>query len=186
MAGIECMAEGHSFHLCSNEILLSYPWALDKVVQAEDRSHRLNSRKDLNVYRLICDGSIDRKMESQIEEKADAAELVLDGHLLGEMGTELNLAELLDIAAKEFDEATKTIDESVLESEWPALRGRLREAFGLWQEGHHECADVRTAQPAALPLVVPSPIEPPIQSPILLAGIAGWRQRWLRRATAAA
>lgn len=186
LAGIECMAEGHSFHLCNNEILLSYPWALDKVVQAEDRSHRLNSRNDLNVYRLICDGSIDRKMESQIEEKADAAELVLDGHLLGEMGTELNLAELLDIAAKEFDEATKTIDESVLESEWPALRDRLREAFGLWQESQPECANVQTAQPAALPLVVPSPIESPAQSPILLAGITGWRQRWLRRARAAA
>jgi hypothetical protein len=84
------------------------------------------------VFRLIAEGSIDRKMESQIDEKSDAAELVLDGHLLGERSEELNLAELLETAAEEFDETTKTIDEGFLEAEWPGLRDRLREAAKEW------------------------------------------------------
>lgn len=126
LASNECMAEGHSFPNCSRVIQFAYPWALDKVLQSEDRAHRLNSVEDLQVFRLITEGSIDRKMESQIDEKADAAELVLDGHLLGENAQEVNLAELLQTAVKEFDESSRTIDEAVLEAEWPALRERLR------------------------------------------------------------
>src|SRR5262249_48273461 len=125
LASNECMAEGHSFPLCSRVVQYAYPWAVDKVLQSEDRAHRLNSVEDLVVYRLITEGSIDRKMESQIDEKADAAELVLDGHLLGEAAEEVNLAELLEIATTEFKASSNsTLDESVLEAEWPALRDR--------------------------------------------------------------
>jgi len=50
----------------------------------------------------ICDGSIDRKLEAGIHEKKDAAEPVLDSYLLGENLYEVNLAELLRIAQREF------------------------------------------------------------------------------------
>jgi len=63
LAGVECMSEGHSFPLCSNVILLAYSWAFDKFVQAINRIHRLNSVKDVDVYPIICDGSIDRKLD---------------------------------------------------------------------------------------------------------------------------
>ena len=82
LAGVECMSEGHSFHLCSNVILLAYSWAFDKFLQAINRIWRLNSIRDVDVYPIICDGSIDRKLEANIQEKGDAAELVLDGQLL--------------------------------------------------------------------------------------------------------
>jgi len=35
----------------------------------------------VNIWSVICDGSIDRKLEAGIHEKKDAAELVLDGGL---------------------------------------------------------------------------------------------------------
>jgi len=135
LAGVECMAEGHSFPLCNNVILLAYSWAYDKFEQAINRVHRLNSRWPVKVYPIICDRSVDRKLEAMIQEKGDAAELVLDGHLLGEQTEELNLAELLDIARKEFAAGGSviTVDETELEKEWTPLRGELNAAARQWR-----------------------------------------------------
>ncbi len=102
LAGVESMAEGHSYPMCNNVILMCYSWAYDKFEQAINRAHRINSVWNVNVYPIICDRSIDRKLEAMIQEKGDASELVLDGRLIGEQSTEVNLAELLDIARKEF------------------------------------------------------------------------------------
>jgi hypothetical protein len=135
LAGVECMSEGHSFPLCNNVILLCYSWAYDKFEQAINRIHRINSRWDVNVYPIICERSIDRKLEAMIQEKGDAAELVLDGKLLGEQTTEVNLAELLEIARKEFETGGKlvTVDEQELEKEWPPLRSQLAQAAANWR-----------------------------------------------------
>jgi SNF2 family DNA or RNA helicase len=131
LAGVECMAEGHSFNLCNNVILMCYSWAYDKFEQAINRVHRINSRWDMNVYSIICEGSIDRKPEALMQEKGDAAELVLDGHLLGEHSSEANLAELLHTAQREFN-STNAIDERQLDSEWRRLRLQLGRAAQAW------------------------------------------------------
>ena len=135
LAGVDAMAEGHSFPLCNNVILLSYSWAYDKFEQAINRVHRLNSRWPVTVYPILCERSIDRKLEAGIQEKGDAAELVLDGHLIGEQSEEVNLAELLEIARKEFAEGGTlvTVDESLLEKEWPPLRSQLSAAAQAWR-----------------------------------------------------
>ncbi len=65
-----------------------------------------------------------RCQSGSIQEKGDAAELVLDGKLMGERTEEMNLADLLRIAQREFDSNSKTIDETKLD--WPALRARLQ------------------------------------------------------------
>jgi hypothetical protein len=132
LCGAECMAELHSFHLCNNVILTAYSWAFDKFEQGINRAHRLNSPWPVNVWSVVCDGSIDRKLEAGIHEKKDAAELVLDGHLLGETPAEVNLHELLRIAQTEFM-SVKTIDEEELEQDWPRLRAALGRAFLKWQ-----------------------------------------------------
>lgn len=132
LAGVECMAEGHSFHLANNVILIAYSWAYDKFVQALNRVHRMNSPKPVNVYVVIANGTIDRKLEALIQEKGDAAELVLDGQLIGERTEEVNLAELLKIARKEFREGDNTIEEARLEQDWPSLRNALRLAHEDW------------------------------------------------------
>jgi hypothetical protein len=135
LAGVEAMSEGHSFNLCSNVILMAYSWAFDKFLQAINRVWRLNSIRDVHVYPFICEGSIDRTLEANIQEKGDAAELVLDGHLLGDNPSEVNLAELLRIAEKEFAEmaAGGTLDERELVKEWPALRAQLGLAMRRWE-----------------------------------------------------
>jgi len=135
LAGVECMSEGHSFPLCNNVILMAYSWAWDKFEQAINRVHRLNSRWNVKVWPIICDRSIDRKLESMLQEKGDACELVLDGKLLGEQAEEVNLAELLEIARKEFAAGKDivTIDEAELEKEWPPLRTQLNTALRAWR-----------------------------------------------------
>jgi hypothetical protein len=132
LAGVECMAEGHSFHLTNNVILLAYSWAYDKFKQALDRVHRLNSVQPVNVYVVLCTGSIDRRLESLVQEKSAAAELVLDGRLIGERTEEINLAELLKVARREFNEKDATLDEGLLQAQWPQLRQRLDIAMRHW------------------------------------------------------
>lgn len=131
----ECMTEGHNFFRCANAIVYAYPWALDKLLQFIDRIHRIVSPYTVNVYRLIADGSIDRKMESQIDEKEDAAELILDGHLLGEQPAETNLLELLRHAQRDFDPTSKTIPEQTLKAQWPDLRKKLESAYQVYLHG---------------------------------------------------
>src|ERR1700722_3238733 len=75
LAGAECMAELHSFNLCNNVILTAYSWAFDRFEQGINRDHRLNSPWPVNVWSIICEGSIDRKLDAGIHEKKDGAEL---------------------------------------------------------------------------------------------------------------
>lgn len=152
LAGVECMAEGHSFHLANNVILIAYSWAYDKFKQALDRVHRMNSVKPVNVYVVLCQGSIDRKLESLVQEKGDAAELVLDGQLIGERSEEVNLAELLKVAQREFNEKDKTLDEMLLQSQWPTLRDRLSASMRSWDPtGEPRSAHIRPINPPSLP-----------------------------------
>ena len=144
-------------------ILTAYSWAFDKFEQGINRAHRLNSPWPVNVWSVICDGSIDRKLEAGIHEKKDAAELVLDGHLLGETPTEVNLNELLRIAQSEF-KLVKTIDEDELERDWPRLRAALGRAFSNWNN------------------VCVSEIIMPDKSPNFNSkSLPLWRQRFIRR-----
>ena len=147
------MAEGHSFHRCNNVILICYSWAYDRFEQAINRVHRLNSLWDVSVYPIICDGSIDRKLEAMIQEKGDAAELVLDGHLLGEHQSEVNLAELLHVAQQEFNGpgAARTIDEASLEADWPKLRLLLGRAVQTWSTGGASVPASRSTGPVETP-----------------------------------
>jgi len=176
LAGVECMSEGHSFHLCNNVVLLAYSWAFDKFVQAINRIWRLNSVKAVNVYPVIADGSIDRKLESNIQEKGDAADLVLDGRLIGEDPSEVNLAELLQIAEKEFAEMKEggTLDERDLEKEWPALCAQLAQAMRAWGVASNilplPVAPPEMAASPAPPRVAPEPIAP--AAPSAVAAVA--------------
>jgi hypothetical protein len=160
LAGVECMSEGHSFHLTNNVILFVYSWAYDKFIQFLARIHRLNSVKPVNVYVVLCEGTIDRRLESLIQDKGDAAELVLDGRLIGERTEEVNLAELLQIAHKEFESSTKTIDEALLQSQWPVLREKLRAAMSAWNSETIPHSALPAPQPANSHLRTPNSKKP--------------------------
>lgn len=98
-----------------------------------------------------------------IREKSDAAELVLDGHLLGEDPEEVNLAALLRIAEAEFaallagDGKSVTVDERELAKEWPALRTQLATAAHLWLTPKALLPDTPMAVAAEPILNLPAP-----------------------------
>jgi SNF2 family DNA or RNA helicase len=130
LAGLKAMGEGGSFHLCRNVIIICYDWAMDIILQALERIYRFNSPQYVNDYCIVCDGTIDRKLEAGIDEKRDSAELVIDGRLMGESVNEVNPRELIKIANEEFAKAT-VYDEDKLITEWPELRNKLGAA---WRE----------------------------------------------------
>lgn len=133
LAGVDSMAEGHSWNLANNVILICYSWAADKFKQALDRVHRLNSVVDVNVYVVLVQGTIERRLESLTDEKTDSSDLCLDGRLMGERREEVNLFELLNLAREEFGSNNNTIDEVRLKESWPELQERLRKAAHQWQ-----------------------------------------------------
>jgi len=122
------MGEGNSWPRANNVIVITFDWALDLWLQCIDRCYRLNSVKDVNIWPIICSGTMDPKLEAMIDDKADAAELVIDGKLLGEDVKEVSLAELLRVAIAEFENAEKYPEEK-LELEWPELRENLATAW---------------------------------------------------------
>ena len=169
LAGVESMSDGHNLFRCNNVILLAYSWAFDKFKQFLDRVHRLNSQKPVNVYVVLADGTIDAKLESQVDDKSAAQELVLDGRLLGDRPDELNLADLLQVAQDEFTNALSSkrpaVCEDALEREWPARERRLRAAQQAWDaQGPHEAAECQKVATPVLP--THSTITPPPQHSI--------------------
>lgn len=126
-----CMAEGNNFYRCRNVVLTAFDWAWDAYEQIINRVHRMTSPEDVNVWSILCDGTIDARLDELRIEKGDSQELVLDGKLITEPAAELNLADLYDNAVAEFARA-ETIDESALFGEWLELKQRLNLAGGRW------------------------------------------------------
>lgn len=124
--------------------------------------------RDVNVWTVLWEDSIDRKLESMIREKSDAAELVLDGHLLGEDPEEVNLDALLRIAEAEFavllaaNGKSVTVDERELAKEWLALRAQLAIAARLWLTLKTVLPNTPMAVAAEPILTLPAPEPTPI------------------------
>ncbi len=175
LAGVESMAELHSFPYCNNVGLLSYSWAYDKFEQFINRVHRINSPWPVDVWSIICEGSIDRVLEDNVHTKGDASDLVLDGHLLGENPQEVNLHELLNLAQRDFKRNAKTIDEPALEKNWPALRSALAAAYRGWSAcGPTQIIAQRTPR---IPTPPPTPIIAPDHATVKVDDLPLWRQR---------
>jgi len=106
-----------------------------------------------------------------VQEKSDAAELVLDGRLIGERTEEVNLAELLQVARREFNEKDHTLDEALLQAEWPKLRAKLTTAMQGWETGFIEApAEVEPVTSAVIINAATgfTPSEPPVVLPTVL------------------
>jgi hypothetical protein len=136
IGGIQSMGEGHSWDQCSNLIMPSLEWAFDKNRQAEDRVHRLTSKKPVTIYTMVTTNSVDQRLYSLYMEKSDSSHLALDGKLFADRTEEVSLGQLLNEAAASFDAGAATISELELEKEWEnALKHKLRLAcqrFGEW------------------------------------------------------
>lgn len=165
IAGIDAMGEGHSFECASHLVLPSLSWAYDANAQAIERVHRLTSRKDVTIYLLVTENTIDERLAAIFQEKGDASDLALDGRLFEDDREEVDMAELLRDAVRDFDPTATTLDEDDLEREWLAvLAPRLRRAANRWT-GKPVPPTPSATQPStrnSQPLPLPAPVIPRI------------------------
>lgn len=154
--GLGSMSEGHNWFRCRNVIILAYDWAFNLFEQAINRVHRMTSEFDVNVWPIVCEGTVELKLESLLAEKADSSELVLDGSLMGERVDEMNYFEMLQAATEVWQENKSDFeDEAILQKRWPALKRGLIEAWAncLKPESRRE------AEPTVLKDVVLHPAQ---------------------------
>lgn len=135
IGGIDSMGAGYSFENAAHLILPSLSWAFDSNEQAINRVHRLNSPREVTIYTMVIENTIDEKLADIFHEKGDCSSLALDGQLFSDDKKEINLFELLREAVRNFNPEAETVSELAVEQEWRALRARLtvaEQAFRQW------------------------------------------------------
>lgn len=94
---ISLKAGGVGLNLTAADTVVHYdPWWNPAVeAQATDRTHRIGQDKPVFVYRLICAGTVEEKIQALQQRKAELAQAVLDGgSTQGARFEEADLAEL--------------------------------------------------------------------------------------------
>lgn len=132
--GIKAMAEGHSLECCPNLILPGASWAFDENDQLIHRVWRINSPAPVRIYIMKVVASIDQRVIGLYEEKHDSAQLSLDGQLYEDTVTEIDPETLLAEAYRDFSALEETINERVLEKQWPDLKLRLFNAQKTFED----------------------------------------------------
>jgi SWI/SNF-related matrix-associated actin-dependent regulator 1 of chromatin subfamily A len=79
-------AAGESINLTasSNVVILELPWTPGELQQAEDRCHRLTQKNNVTVHFLLARDSIEEKIASLLDSKAETIKAVTDGVVLDE------------------------------------------------------------------------------------------------------
>ncbi len=96
---ISLKAGGTGLNLTAADIVIHYDpwWNLAAQNQATDRTHRIGQDKEVSVFKLIAQGTIEEKIVELQEAKQDLAESVLGGETIGSAGvTKEGLLALLD------------------------------------------------------------------------------------------
>jgi SNF2 family DNA or RNA helicase len=78
---ISLKAGGVGLNLTMADTVIHYdPWWNPAVeAQATDRAHRIGQDKPVFVYKLICTGTVEEKIQDMQQRKADLAQAVLEG-----------------------------------------------------------------------------------------------------------
>ena len=136
VAGLDAMAEGHSFAQCAHLIQPSFSFCLDVNAQFPDRIWRLDSPRPVTIYTMVTRGTVDEAVLALYKDKLGSSQLALDGQLTEETIEQVDLAALLEEVVRNFDPQQATVDEQDIEAQWPALKRRLGYAEVRYREFH--------------------------------------------------
>jgi hypothetical protein len=176
IAGLDSMGEGHNLDNASHLVLPSLSWAFDSNTQAIERVHRLTSRKDVTIYVMVADNTLDVRLHNLWMEKSDSSGLALDGRLPDRDDGELDLGELLAQAVAAFDPKAPSLCEDAVKAQWETTgRPAAQAAYATYRrlrigEPSLQAATQPKPKPQPERSPIPSPIQPPItniQSPII-------------------
>jgi SNF2 family DNA or RNA helicase len=86
VCGMQSMAEGHTLTASSHVVFAELDWTPGKLVQAEDRCHRIGQTDSVLVQHIVLDGSLDGRMAELIVEKMEVIAAAIDkGEVLPEV-----------------------------------------------------------------------------------------------------
>jgi len=69
---------GHNLQCASYVFHIDVVWNYARMIQREDRAHRLGQDKPVFVYTMICPGTVEERVLATIQEKKDLFEAVID------------------------------------------------------------------------------------------------------------
>ncbi|HEY0229688.1 MAG TPA: DEAD/DEAH box helicase [Dokdonella sp.] len=96
---ISLKAGGVGLNLTAADTVIHYdPWWNPAVeAQATDRAHRIGQDKPVFVYKLICSGTVEEKIQALQQRKAELARAVLEGD--GSQGLQFDETDLAELFA---------------------------------------------------------------------------------------
>lgn len=75
---INCLGTGYNLTEANTIIFLDEPWTYALKSQAVDRAHRIGAVNSVNIYTLICKGTIDENIHEIIKNKQDLTNCIID------------------------------------------------------------------------------------------------------------
>lgn len=82
---IGAMGTGLTLTSASNVIFLDEPWNRALKDQATDRAYRIGTKSNVNVYTLLCKGTVDESVHRTVVKKGLVADEVVDGLTVEEL-----------------------------------------------------------------------------------------------------
>lgn len=69
-------------HKIDTVVFLNMDYVPANHEQAEDRTHRIGQKAQVQVYYMVCDGTMDEYMRDVLKEKQEVADIIVDGALV--------------------------------------------------------------------------------------------------------
>jgi SWI/SNF-related matrix-associated actin-dependent regulator 1 of chromatin subfamily A len=69
-------------HVMDTVVFLDMGWLPAEHEQAEDRTHRIGQKNQVQAYYMICEDTIDEYMRDILKEKQEIADIIVDGALV--------------------------------------------------------------------------------------------------------
>lgn len=76
---IGAMGTGLTLTAGTVEIFLDEPWNMALKEQAVDRCHRIGAESTVTIYTLMCQGTIDERINELVTKKGEMADILIDG-----------------------------------------------------------------------------------------------------------
>ena len=69
-------------HVMDTVVFIDMGWLPAEHEQAEDRTHRIGQKSQVQAYYMVCEGTIDEYMRDILKEKQEIADIIVDGALV--------------------------------------------------------------------------------------------------------
>lgn len=117
-ASIKSMMLGHNMECASVVILHGLPWDNSTYEQFIARVHRITSKRNVTVYVVMTDGTLDDRQWELITQKGAASDLAIDGELFEQDTEIMDLQKILDELKQRGISGEGAIPESQIFADW--------------------------------------------------------------------